>query len=69
VEPRYTFFGLDTDPQERRPLAEDDPKYDLCLEMLGRWSQAIDARADGTHDAPLASDETIEMLRSLGYIK
>jgi hypothetical protein len=69
VEPRYQVFDVGTDPGEQEPLPEDDPRFALCVEMLTGWAQVIGDRADGTRDAPLASEETVEMLRSLGYIK
>jgi arylsulfatase A-like enzyme len=68
-EPRYQAFDTGVDPGELSPLAEHDQRYGLCAEMLAGWGRVIGEDSSKSHEAPLASEETLEMLRSLGYIK
>ena len=68
-EPQLQVFDLEADPGEMALLPGDDPLYDVCREWLAGWARIIE---DGSREAGAgtrSSEETLEMLRSLGYIK
>jgi arylsulfatase A-like enzyme len=63
----WRCFDLSTDPQETRPLANDDLRAVACRKALEDWMRYGADAASVT--GPAATDEALDMLRAIGYIK
>lgn len=67
--PKVQLFDIRTDPAEKENLADKEPdKRDTMLANLNLILQTISHRRSGG-TAPVLTDEEIEQLRSLGYIR
>lgn len=64
--PRWQVFDLETDPGEKRPLAEDDSRFQRCREAFARW---LAGRLGPTREGEPTRPETLEKLRALGYVE
>lgn len=70
--PTWTVFDLARDPAERSPLSPQSAQYSRSIDILKRWVTA-EVKGAPAHDVPApgdrASEEMIERLRSLGYLR
>jgi arylsulfatase A-like enzyme len=63
------LFAFETDPLEQDDLAAAEPqRVEALLQRLEEWEQTVAAAVLGQEEAPM-DEETLEQLRSLGYVQ
>lgn len=63
------LYRIDQDPLEREEVSEDEPeRVEVMLRRLTEWRERVERAALGQEEAPL-DDDTLEQLRSLGYVQ
>ena len=63
------LFAFEADPLEQDDLAAADPqRVEALLQRLEEWEQSVAGAVLGQEEAPM-DDETLEQLKSLGYVQ
>jgi arylsulfatase A-like enzyme len=63
------LFAYETDPLEQNDLAAKEPeRAEALLQRLDEWRETVAGAVLGQEEAPM-DDETLEQLKSLGYVQ
>jgi hypothetical protein len=63
------LFAFETDPLEQDDLAAAEPqRVEALLQRLEEWEESVAGAVLGQEEAPMDED-TLEQLRSLGYVQ
>jgi len=63
------LFAYESDPQEQNDLAAAEfQRVEALLQRLEEWEQSVAGAVLGQEEAPM-DDETLEQLKSLGYVQ
>ena len=66
--PRLQAFDLSADPGERKPLSTEADETVRCRQVLESWSASRQRQAKEQRSRRLVAPETLEQLKSLGYM-